>query len=102
MRFKFLWRAIAIVMVLGLVGAACSKKKETVAPTPGVTGTSEAPQGQPGGSVTFGAEQWPICINPITQCSSATWLYFRYRRGPRRGPAQIPGRSPRPGRRLAN
>jgi len=76
MRFKFLWRAIAIVMVLGLVGAACSKKKEAAPSTPGVTGTSEPTVGLPGGSVTFGAEQWPICINPITQCSSATWLYY--------------------------
>jgi peptide/nickel transport system substrate-binding protein len=75
MRFKFLMRAIAIVAILGLVGAACSKKK-TPSGTPSATSGTSATPGTPGGSVTFGAEQWPICINPLTQCSSATWLYY--------------------------
>lgn len=29
-----------------------------------------------GGSVVFGAEQWPECLNAITQCASASWLLY--------------------------
>jgi len=75
MRFKFLIRAIAIVAILGLVGAACSKKKTPAGQTPSASASATS-GGAPGGEVVFGAEQWPECINPITSCSSATWLYY--------------------------
>jgi len=29
-----------------------------------------------GGSVVFGAEQWPECVNPITSCAAASWTYY--------------------------
>ena len=29
-----------------------------------------------GGKIVLGAEQYPECINVITQCSSASWLYW--------------------------
>jgi peptide/nickel transport system substrate-binding protein len=67
--------AVVVAGVLALLGAACSSS------TPGAGGTSGAgPSASstpvPGGSIVVGAEQWPECINPITSCSSASWLYW--------------------------
>jgi peptide/nickel transport system substrate-binding protein len=60
-------RALAVVMVLGMVGAACSSKKGG--------GTTPTPTGgHKGGSAIFGAEQWPQCLNIITACNSSTWM----------------------------
>jgi peptide/nickel transport system substrate-binding protein len=33
-------------------------------------------EGKKGGSAVFAAEQWPECINPITQCSNSSWLQW--------------------------
>jgi peptide/nickel transport system substrate-binding protein len=68
MQVRKLSRVLAIVMVLGLVGAACSKKE----PTGG--GATSAGGGQKGGSAIFGAEQWPQCLNLITACATSTWM----------------------------
>lgn len=32
--------------------------------------------GESGGELVLGAEQWAECINPITQCASASWLMW--------------------------
>jgi len=29
-----------------------------------------------GGKIVLGAEQYPECINPVTQCASASWLFW--------------------------
>jgi peptide/nickel transport system substrate-binding protein len=29
-----------------------------------------------GGKIVLGAEQYPECLNPVTACASATWLYW--------------------------
>jgi len=82
MKLRVLTRTIAIVAVVGLVGAACSKKAVTTNPPPSATGGTTAPAtttpevSHKGGSVTFGAEQWPECVNPITQCAGASWTYY--------------------------
>jgi len=81
MKLRVLTRTIAIVAVVGLVGAACSKKSPTTATTPPPASGSSAPSTEPsvshtGGTVTFGAEQWPDCVNPITQCAGASWTYY--------------------------
>jgi peptide/nickel transport system substrate-binding protein len=81
MKLRVLTRTIAIVAVVGLVGAACSKKTPTVtnsssgpvATTSAPVETTAPPQG---GSVVFGAEQWPDCVNPITSCAAASWTYY--------------------------
>jgi len=73
MRLRWLTRTIALVAVVAMAAAACSKKTEN--PTPGTTtpGTSGVVKG---GSVVVGAEQWPQCLNPITSCRSASWTYY--------------------------
>ena len=38
--------------------------------------SSTANPGEPGGEAVLGAEQWPECLNPITQCASASWLMW--------------------------
>jgi peptide/nickel transport system substrate-binding protein len=35
----------------------------------------DLPEGS-GGSVVFGAEQWPECINPVTSCANSSWLVW--------------------------
>src|SRR6266550_418074 len=56
-------------MVLGIVGAACSKTKTP----PPVTGSASG-GGTKGGTAIFGAEQWPQCLNMITACATSTWM----------------------------
>jgi peptide/nickel transport system substrate-binding protein len=72
MRLRLLGKTIALVGVLSVVAVACGG------------GGTKTPAGSPtaggavkqGGSVVFGAEQWPECVNPITSCSSATWTWY--------------------------
>ena len=58
-------RLSALLMVLGLVAAACGDDDDVTAP----------PDDEPtqGGELVFGVEQWPECINPITSCYAASW-----------------------------
>jgi peptide/nickel transport system substrate-binding protein len=63
-------RTFAVVAALALLLAACgssSKKSNS-----GSSGNSSGPSG----SVVFGAEQWPDCINPINQCANSSWLQW--------------------------
>src|SRR6266487_2526711 len=70
MRVRVLVRVVATVAILGLVGAACSSKKTpTTSPSAGASAASHK-----GGTATFGAEQWPQCLNMITSCATSTWM----------------------------
>ena len=62
-------RMMVLAAVVALVAAACgsSSKKSN-----GNSGNSAAPTG----SVIFGAEQWPDCVNPINQCANSSWLQW--------------------------
>jgi peptide/nickel transport system substrate-binding protein len=40
----------------------------------GGSATATAAEPTAGGSVVFGAEQWPECLNPVTSCANASWL----------------------------
>lgn len=72
MRLRLLGKTIALVGVFTVVAAACSSGGGSGSTTAPPTATA-IPQG---GSVVFGAEQWPECVNPITSCSSATWTWY--------------------------
>jgi len=74
MKLRNVARAIALVAVVGIVAAACGGgTKGGGTPTPGTSGSATPKQG---GSIVIGAEQWPECINPINECSSATWTWY--------------------------
>ena len=62
-------RIVVVAAALALVAAACgsSSKKSN-----GGSGNSAGPTG----SVIFGAEQWPDCVNPINQCANSSWLQW--------------------------
>ena len=32
------------------------------------------PQG--GTEITIGAEQWPDCLNPVTECANSSWMVW--------------------------
>jgi peptide/nickel transport system substrate-binding protein len=75
MRARTIRVAVTLAGILALLAAACNS-------SPGPSGNPPASTGGPGtkpvqgGKITVGAEQWPECINPITTCSSASWLYW--------------------------
>lgn len=75
MRLRTITRTIALAGVVGIVAAACGGGGTAVGKT---TPPSSAPANspKPGGSVVLGAEQWPQCVNPITSCAEASWLYY--------------------------
>src|SRR4051794_5363262 len=54
---------------LMLVAAACgsSKKSDSGANSSGA---------KQGGELVIGAEQFPDCLNPITQCANSSWLHW--------------------------
>ncbi len=67
-----LLRAVAVFAALGLLFAACGGSNKA-SKTPATTGSNE---GKKGGTAIFAAEQWPDCINPITQCANSSWLQW--------------------------
>src|SRR2546425_5559512 len=70
MTLRWFTRTFAAVAVASMVAAACSSG------TPKVTNTGTTGAVVKGGKIVLGAEQYPECINPITQCASASWLYW--------------------------
>src|SRR5436305_4169639 len=73
MRVRSWVRAIALIGVMAVAAAACSKSSSG-GPTPSGGATTQAPT--QGGSLVLGAEQWPQCLNPITSCSFASWYFY--------------------------
>jgi len=71
MRVRVLARTVAVVAVVGIIGAACGGNNET----PKAGGSASAGGATPGGTATLGAEQWPQCLNVITSCTTATWTH---------------------------
>jgi peptide/nickel transport system substrate-binding protein len=56
-------RVIVLLFTIALTSAGC-------------TGGSNSNEPRSGGSIVIAAEQWPDCLNPITQCSAGTWVWF--------------------------
>src|SRR5439155_25783120 len=58
---------LGLLVSLALVAAACGGgggKK---------TGQAAAKKG---GCIVVGAEQWPDCLNPVTQCANSSWMFW--------------------------
>ncbi len=64
-------RISVVATALALMLAACGSSSKS-----GSNSNSNSNSGAPTGSVVFGAEQWPDCINPITQCANSSWLQW--------------------------
>lgn len=62
-------RLLALILGLSLIAASCGDDDEDDA---GEAATEE--EQTTGGELILGAEQWPECLNPITQCANASWL----------------------------
>lgn len=60
-------RVVVVALALALAVTACGSSSKK---TGGTGGTTDR------GSLVFGAEQWPDCINPITQCANSSWLQW--------------------------
>ena len=71
MRLARLWRKFAAVSVAGLIATAC----------PGGTNVSSTPPrlGQAvvkGGRIVLAAQEYPECLNVLTECADIQWLYW--------------------------
>ncbi len=68
MRGRKLFGLIALFLVLALVGTACQQAQTPEEPA--------AEEGEPGGTLVFAAEQYPLCLNWITSCYNASWMHY--------------------------
>src|SRR5215475_4808430 len=67
-------RILILGIALALVLAACGSSSKSGSSSGGSGSGSST--GKKGGTAVFGAEQWPECINPITQCANSSWLQW--------------------------
>ena len=58
---------LAAAALLTTAVAACSGSNSA-------SGTSSGPHG--GGTISVAAEQWPTCLNPLTQCAASSTLWW--------------------------
>ena len=78
-------KVLALLLGLGMFAAACGDDSGSSSNTTGGgagttasggsagTTAAAADRTPTGGTITIGAEQWPECINPITQCANSSW-----------------------------
>ncbi len=64
---------LCLFFAVALLAAACSDDKKS---TGSGTASSAAPAQKKGGTLILGAEQWPECLNPITQCANSSWMHW--------------------------
>jgi peptide/nickel transport system substrate-binding protein len=58
-RTRFARRVALLIAAFSLLVAACTTGGE-----------------RRGGSIVIAAEDWPDCLNPVTQCSGASWAWY--------------------------
>jgi peptide/nickel transport system substrate-binding protein len=83
MRLRSSARFIALAGVIALGAVACSSGNSGGGGAASNGGGSSSSGGgtstsspKPGGNLIIGAEQWPQCLNPITDCASASWYLY--------------------------
>src|SRR3954454_8300901 len=65
-------KLLCLLFGIALLAAACSSDKKS-----NTSAGSSAGGGQKkGGTLILGAEQWPDCLNPITQCAKSSWMHW--------------------------
>ena len=66
---------LCLLFSLLLIAAACSSDNKNATGTGSGSGSSST-AAKKGGTIILGAEQWPECLNPITQCSNSSWMHW--------------------------
>ena len=81
-------KVLALLLGLGMFAAACGDDSGSSSNTTGGgagttasggsagTTAAAADRTPTGGTITIGAEQWPECINPVTQCANSSWMQW--------------------------
>jgi peptide/nickel transport system substrate-binding protein len=77
-------KLLSAFLGLTLLAAACgddddegSQEPDTESPSTTAEGGEEGEgEGQAGGTLVLGAEQFPECINPITACANSSWMHW--------------------------
>ena len=70
-----------IVLAVALAAGACTgggtpQPTASLSPVQPSPSASLFPAGVHYGSAVFGAEQWPECLNPITECALSRWAFL--------------------------
>ena len=74
---RILGRPLILVLGVAMAAMACSSSTKSANNGSGATTTAAgAPNVKKGGNLVIGAEQWPDCINPITQCANSSWMFW--------------------------
>jgi peptide/nickel transport system substrate-binding protein len=68
------FRLLALILGFSLIAAACGGDDDDDDEGAGAAEEEAGEELPTGGDLILGAEQWPECLNPITQCSNASWL----------------------------
>jgi peptide/nickel transport system substrate-binding protein len=66
---------MALAGVIAIAAVACGGNGSSSSTTPG-SANSGSGTAHTGGSIIIGAEQWPQCLNPVTDCASASWYLY--------------------------
>ena len=74
-------KLLSAFMGLSLLAfAACGDDDDDDDAAPGDTSDTSAPEGDgeepTGGDLVLGAEQFPECVNPLTQCANSSWMHW--------------------------
>jgi peptide/nickel transport system substrate-binding protein len=74
-------KLLSVFLGLSMLAAACGDDDDDGGGTAttesgGNTATTAGGEGQQGGELTLGAEQFPECLNPVTQCSNSSWMHW--------------------------
>lgn len=69
-------KLLAGFLGFSLLVAACGDDDDDTATDDGGTEATVAEDGEAGGEMVLGAEQWPECLNPTTQCANASWMHW--------------------------
>lgn len=72
-------KLLSAFLSLTLLAAACGDDGEEGGgdtPADQTTTTGDGGGGQTGGTLVLGAEQFPECINPVTQCANSSWMHW--------------------------
>lgn len=73
-------RLLSAIAAFSLLAAACGDDDDDSGDDTGTEETTttegDASGGREGGTIVLGAEQFPECINPVSQCANSSWMHW--------------------------